>query len=75
MSVTEQAVRDLHLLGKARGAVTRAGEDEAVGVVFALHPPGAEAERDASARNLVGCGCHARDHGRMAERRRGNERA
>ena len=69
------AADDLELLLEQLEARAERRELEAVGLVLALVPAGAEAEVDTAARDVVDGGDELREHRRMAERRRRDEHA
>ena len=66
---------DLDLLGEELEALLRVEEREAVRDVLALVPARPHADLDAAARDVVDGDGHPREHARMPERRRRDERA
>src|SRR5947208_15007869 len=66
---------DLQLLAKTCDPVACGAELEAVRLVLAPLPPGAETQCDAAARDLVDRRRGACEHGGMAEGRGGDERS
>ena len=69
------AAHDRELLLEDRHALAERREPEAVGLVLALVPAGAQPELDAAARDVVDGGHELGQHGRVAERRRRDEDA
>ncbi len=66
---------DLDLLGEERESLLGVEEREAVREVLTLVPAGAHADVQAATGDVVDGGGHPREHARMAEGRRGDERA